>query len=545
MTRKADDRRISNADRSRGLPAHILVTFTLCLAACLGIECAAPRMLDAGKEPPPASGPATIAKGELAVPPLELKVSLLRAEVIAGEAIALTVTVHNRGDAAIRVHSSESQSPFVFQLLPIEAGRAGYTLSQHQYQVVISGGDPPPPYTPPMEDLAPGAEVVHTCDPARYATEPILSGRYRLVAHYALGDQEFASPPVELAIVVPRVETFAGLVGPVTNSLALAFSHRTADGSVALFQRESPPGKPDLGVALRCQESGPNSRITGVAQAAELGEMSGRRWIAWLEGERIGALMAGMTRRSANLEPVPAGLSSPRLLPVGRKHDDGRAVFLVAGIEGGKPRVREFTFTVKEPPTVRTLDLGGATVPEHLLARYQPDGSDAQVTLVWAETAGGAVAIYRRSYPAGDPGAGGERELLLKRPGSLLAMELLPVGGESVDVLFGPVGTSGKYSYLRIPLPGAKPAVERLFDGPGGKVDGWAIAGPQADGFAVIAKVGERLIWSRIEPGEGWHLIASGSGQATYMSLFALGDRRLWAAWYDPQSGIRYQPLPR
>ncbi len=136
------------------------------------------------------------------------------------------------------------------------------------------------------------------------------------------------------------------------------------------------------------------------------------------------------------------------------------------------------------------LDLGGSTVPEHLLARYRPDGSDAQVMLVWAETAGGAVAIYRRLDPAEDPGAGGERELLLKRPGPLLAMELLPVGGESVDALFGPAGTSGKYSYLRIPLAGGEPAIERSFDAPAGNADGWAIAGLRADGFAVIGYLG-------------------------------------------------------
>jgi len=220
-------------------------------------------------------------------------------------------------------------------------------------------------------------------------------------------------------------------------------------------------------------------------------------------------------------------------------------VDLVAGIEGGKSKVREFAFTVKEPPAVRTLDLGGLTVPEHLLARYQPDGSDAQVMLVWAETAAGTVNIYRRLYPAGDPGVGGERVLLLKRPGPLLAMEMLPVGGESVDLLFGAVGTSGKYSYLRIPLAGGKPSIERSFDVPAGNADGWAIAALREDGCAVLAKAGERLIWSRIEPGEGWNIIASGSGQARYMRLFDLGDRRLWAVWYDPQSGIRYQPLPR
>jgi len=473
---------------------------------------------------------------------LELTASFLRTEVLAGESVPITVSISNRGDVPAKVHSSDSESPFVFQLLPAGNGPAMYTLSQRQSQLVQGGGEPLPRYTPPMEELAPGATVQHENDLADFATKPILPGRYRVVAHYEIGGQEFASPPVELAVVVPRIEILAGLVSPLTGSLALAFSHRAADGATIVFQRESETRNPDLGVSLRCVERGAGALIAGLSQAIELEDAPGRRWLAWLEGDRIGATMTSMIGRPSSLDPIPVGLTAPRLLPVGRKHDDGRVVFLVAGGDRGGPAVKEVTFSARAAPGTRVLGLGAAAVPEELQVHYRRNGTDADVSLVWAEVSGGKVSLFRRSFGPGQSGMQGEYKKIFERAGSLLSLDMSPFGIDTISLLLAPAGESRKILYVRIPLFDEKNAVEDSIVVPKENVEEWAVAAASADLFRIIARAGDRLL--RLAPGAAsWDVVTAGARDARHLRLYTLPGGRFCAVWDDPQEGIRFQPI--
>ncbi len=473
---------------------------------------------------------------------LELKTSLLRTEVLAGESVPITVSISNRGDAPAKVHSSDSDSPFVFQLLPPGTGPAVHTLSQRQSRLVRGGGEPLPQFTPLMEDLAPGKTVQHEADLADLATEPIRPGHYRVVAHYEIGGQEIVSPPVDLAVVAPRIETIAGLVSPLTGRLALVFSHHAADGATIVFQRESAARNPDLGISLRCVERGAGVPVAGLSQAIELGDAPGRRWLAWLEGDRIGAAMASMTVRPASLDPAPVGLSAPKLLPVGRKHDDGRVVFLVVGGDRGKPAVKEVTFSVRTAPGMRELGLGAAAVPEELLVHYRPDGTDADVSLVWAEVTGGKVSLFRRTFGPGQSGMQGEYKKIFERPGSLLSLDMSPFGIDSISLLFAPAGESRKIIHARIPLFDEKSAVEDSIDAPKENVEEWAVAAASAGLFRIIARAGDRLL--RLAPGAAsWDVVTAGARDARHLRLYTLPGGRFCAVWDDPQEGIRFQPI--
>jgi hypothetical protein len=483
------------------------------------------------------------AKGDMSMPHLELNTSLKRSEVIAGESMYLTIVITNNGDQPVQVHSAQSRSPFVFQLLSAKDGAVIHTWSERQYELLLTGGDPLPPYTPPMVELAPGKSVTHENDLASCATEAVRPGRYRIVVNYSLGDQHYASPPVELSVVVPRIEAFTEVAASNTNNLATGFWHRNGDGSVSLFQRESQAGRPDLGVALRCLDRGTGAQIGGLALAAVVGDARGRRWFAWLEGDRLGTAFAGMKQRSTFLGPVPVGLTNPRLAPVGRKHDDGRAVFLVAGIEGGKVKVKEVTFTMRSTPVVRTIDLGASTVPERLLAHYQPAGADAAVTLLWPEVEGNVVRIYRRSFAPGQTAGQGERKLLLERPGPLAALEMAPLGPEFAGALFGPAVKQTACTYLRISLTDGKLLAEHALEAPKEKVDVWAIASAPLEDPPVLARAGDLLLKTTAKTVGGWRVTASGVREARHLQLHVLRGARLWVTWVDPQSGIEYRPL--
>lgn len=468
---------------------------------------------------------------------LELNVTLRRPEVIAGESIPLAITIRNGGGTAALVHSPQSRSPFVFQLLSAEEGAVAHTWSAAQHELQLTGGDPLPPYTPPMVDLPPGKEVAHENDMASYATEPLLPGRYRVVVHYEHEDRWISSRPVELTVVAPRPEAFAQTADDGADALSVVFTHRWANNSLSLFQRDSSPGRPDLGAFLRCLERGPEARIGSVALAVVAGDARGRRWYAWLEGDHVGAAFAAMKQRPSSLDYGPLDMSDARLLPVGRKHDDGRAVFLIAGKEKGKVRVKEITLTMDMAPAVRTIDPGTSELPERMLACYRAEGADAVVTLIWPEIDKDRACIYRYAVPPGKDTARGERKLLLEHTGALLALEAPPLGRHA-DALFGPTDGQNACAYVRLSLEDGKILAERPVPLPAQKIDAWAIAASQAEVFAVLARTGDLLF--RYKAGD-WSILTSGVRAARHLRLHVLRGGRLWATWADPQAGFRYR----
>ncbi len=485
-------------------------------------------------------------KGETPVGQIELTVSLRRPEVVVGESIEARIEISNRGSEQVQVHSPESESPFLFQLASRRNGQVVYSLSQKQYQLAVSGGDPLPPYTPPMESLVPGASQVYDVDVAQFATAPIAAGRYLLSVHYSLEGRDYASDGADMEVLIPRIEGYSDLIAPLRGVYASSFFHRSSNGSLVLYERESRPGAPDLGVSTRCREFEPKAADLAAALAVEVGSPAGLRWLAWLADGSISAHLTGSRRAPDHPGPVPTGLSGARLVGVGRKLEGGRAAFLVYGREGRKTRIKEFTFSMKEPPRTRGIDLVARSLPGQLLPRYSAGGEEPEVALVWGESDGAASKIRKRTFASGETGNEGGQEVLLDRKGGLLAMAMSPVAESSTDVadlLLEDGGKTGNCTYLRISLSDGKPIREWSFAVPGDKADDWALAAAPLADMPVLAKAGTRLLWTSFKDGGRWAVVAEGIRDARFLRLICPRESQVWASWYDPAAGIIFRRL--
>jgi len=487
------------------------------------------------------------ARGEMTVPPIAVQVSLSRHEVIVGESVHATVTLTNHAVDAVAVHSPEAQSPFLFELRSAADDAVRYTWSQRDYQLRLTGGDPLPSYTPPMVQLAPGASLSFERDIAKYAVEPFEPGHYHLVVSYPLGEQVYPSQPVEMTIVVPRVQARAALVSPANEALSLAFSHVGSDGTTVLYEREGKPNDLVLGVTIPCIDLRVGAQVAGLALTAEIGGARGRRWLAWLEGDRLGALLPGMKRSPPSVHPGPTGLSDVRLVTVGRKYPDGRAVFLVAGLDAGAPAVKEIGVTVNEVTDGRTVALQTAHLPEKILARYRPIGEEVTTTLLWSEMEHGISRIHRQLISPDGSRADGDHAVLLEHRGSVLALEMAPVGGslgEVADAVLGPTEEGGAYAYVRLSLSDGKRLAEWRFNLPPKPVDDWAIASTPVEVPRVLIRTGDRWLVIRLGRDAAWTTVAMDAAQADHPWIAVLRGGRLWAVWADTKQGFRYQALP-
>jgi hypothetical protein len=232
-------------------------------------------------------------------------------------------------------------------------------------------------------------------------------------------------------------------------------------------------------------------------------------------------------------------LAAPRLIEAGRRLPDGRAAFLVAGLDGQEVKLHEFTFQyvpdgsemppgAVEPakPELRALAFGGSSVPSRILARY---GAQAEIELVWVAEQEGETRIWSRRY-----GPDGAPKLLLTRhePVSTLAL-----GDSAAAAMFGT-------TLVSIPLSGQVQPSEWQFDGDG---TDWTIAVSGAEP-TVMARRGQELLcwWPPSTAPQA--VIARDAGRATQIHLAALQDpdkkgHRIWASWVDPEKGIQHRAV--
>ena len=498
------------------------------------------------------------------MPALELRIQPVDRQILHQESLVLHVSMTNRGEAAMQTPQPDYGCPFAFHLLLPGGDTPVHSFSEVGYQLALSP-EPTMPPSVPMAALPPGQTLVYKADLGSLMTELVLPGRYRVKAYYVVGGAAVESPAVELTVVGPRIVALTEMAAAQENNLITVVGQRNQDGSTSLMQRESPGGAPALGPIIRRCTLPAGATLGSLAIAVDLADAPRGHWFAWLEGDRIGACYGWGDDLTSIVPAVPVGLASPRLVETGRRLSDGRAVFLVAGLEGAEVRIREFTYryvpgppTAGEPnPVTRTVAFDGGPPRQRILARHVPHGDGLGIELVWAAAEAGETRISTRRY-----GAGSTKRLYARRE-PLVALEMNPEGFDGtpavIDALFGPAGEEEqrRMTFVRIPLNGIGQAVEWTFReptrlDPANTVkfpDRWAIAPVTLDDPPVLARVHNDLVclWPAKQGMQ--EAVAQGdAGKAEYLRVAVLpylgpDRKRVWAAWVDPDRGIQRRSI--
>jgi hypothetical protein len=470
-------------------------------------------------------------KGTSTVPPFELQLQASKREILFQESLDLRISLTNRGSQAVQAPDPSGGCPASFALMALHEDTALYSFSEAGYWMATDPNRSMRSETP-MASLAPGSTFTYEADLGQLMTSAVLPGRYRVVASLALGGQSVESAAVELAILAPQVGLYSEFVTGTDDKLIALFSQKNRDGSVSLLERESASGAPWLGTAFRRTTLG--AAPSTLAMAVNYAERLGGYWFAWLEEDRVGAGYGWGKGLNSIVPAVPTGLASPHLVERGRRLLDGRAAFLVAGLEGRQPALREFTYRyVPDPdedkrpnPEIRTLPFGGSVVPSQVLARY---GDGAEIELVWPEEQAGQTRIWSRSY-----GPDGAPKVLYVRRDPVAAIAL---GDSTVEALFGT-------TLVSIPLSGQGQPSEWRLTPPDQGAEAWTVAALPGGSPTVLARRGQELLcWWPPSPAPQ-AVIARDAGAATHLRLAPLhrpdaARRRVYAIWVDPERGIQ------
>lgn len=470
-------------------------------------------------------------KGTVTVPSFELQLQASKREILYQESLELRVSVTNRGSQAVQAPDPSGGCPASFALLALHEDTALYSFSEARYWMMT---DPNRPIRSEAVtvSLAPGNTFTYEADLGQLMTDAVPPGRYRVVASLPLGGQSVDSPAVELTVAAPQVNAYSEFVTGTDDKLIALFSQKNRDGSVSLMERESAPGAPWLGVAFRRTTLG--AAPSALAMAVNYAERVGGYWFAWLEGERIGAGYGWGKGLNSIVPAVPTGLVSTRLIETGRRLSDGRAAFLVAGLDGRQPAVREFIYRYvpdadedKRPnPEIRTLPFGGSAIPSQMLAHY---GGGAEIELVWPAEQAGETRIWSRRY-----GPDGAPKVLYTRREPVAALAL---GDSTVEALFGT-------TLVSIPLSGQGQPSEWRLTPPEGGAEAWTLAALPGGSPTVLARRGQDLLCWWPPSAAPQAVIARDAGAATHIRLAALQrpdatGRRVYAIWVDPEKGIQ------
>ena len=485
--------------------------------------------------------------GRRPMAPLNLSIAPLSSDVVSGERLGVRVVVTNPGPQAAVVAGPKSPSEFEFVLRP-DDGRAPRTLTAVAARLARTI-DPPPPLPRATVTLAPGDSATYEDDLAAYATSPLPPGRYALTVALGAGADRNESPAVALTVVPPAVRALAAVIDRSGASrLVSTFAHATAGGDVVIFQRESRPQLPADGVShRRATVVAPGPATVAVAVGVELDRQRGGRWFGWQHGDAIGAGIAENVRIFQRVEPVPVGLGAVALHHVGWQPTINDAVFAALGTAAdGRVALAAVSVTGRGAHAIATAPLGIASVPAHWAVRWQRGGASPRFDVVWARRSEGRTRV---EHQVATPGAlaPAVTVTLLDSAEPVVALALDPVDGPGVaDVLVGPAA-DGQLTLLRLPLGGGPPrgrwTAAAPADRDGRRPTAWALGAPAMGDPIALAGLGASLLSWRVAKGDAWTSLPAGAGPASHLTLAPVAGRA-WAVWAEPESGLRYAPVP-
>jgi hypothetical protein len=469
---------------------------------------------------------------------LDLDLAIEPQEAVAGGAAPVVVKLRNAGTVAEQVEDPTKGSPYTYDVVSKNDG----TLRQIGATIYFRRSRPSPMPLPPPEltTLAAGAVLDYGEDLSAWALEPLPPGEYEVTAVYVHGGRVYRSPGRALRVLLPRFQMSAATASRTRARLG-EVTLQAAGSRAIVAQRES--AKPGTGTWLeRARASG---AVGGLAIASEVEEDSRDRWIAWLEG---GAFRAGIWQDENEIRtigPVLLGLESPRLVASGWQYADARALFAAVGTVGGRAVVKFVSVAVEGDPHVYQDELAGAP-PRRLAATFVREGSRDSIYLCWAEEQSGSTKIYARKYVPARP-VKNPAVLVAQTTESLAALALPAVVSESPAVLhalFGPAA-GRKMTYSQVPLAKGGKRQDWSFTAPAAREapGPWSIDSGPGRTHVVVAQVGDRLMFTAAERGDGWRVLAEGVAAGSAPDVVPLSEP--WVVWTDPALGLRYQRLPR
>ena len=482
---------------------------------------------------------------------LILRILPSRRKVLAGESLPVDVSLINRGDTAVDVDSPDGQSPFEFLLRSIPEGTTVFSASARRQGAALAGDSA---VIPPRRLVAiePAQVLRYPEDVTAYASALVPPAEYELQVLYDLDGELLESPLIPLEVEAPRVSALAGR--PEGQGLGLIFAHRgpeepaedpDADPVTKPAPGSSDPPPPEVTVLLENEgfplSQGAHRRVQtpavvdGLARAMRTGiRPVGGQWCAWLEGNKVGAVVGWGGSTLKKHDAVEHGLEGARLFEVGWQDDEGRAVFLVVGKKDGVTSLAVttvtgdgITFAVHPLPGSGELSAFGGTF----------DGRNIHV--VWVGSEQGATRGRIAKLDAGAAGLQPAR-VVLESPLPLLAFGV-PARATGATfgahVLVGP-DADGLLHVARVECPDGGVVTSRSLAQPpvlvGEKVDAWRLAGVQHESARVLARAGNRLMAS---PASSWQTVTTDASPGA-LAVVEAPDVS-WVVWADPRRGVR------
>lgn len=474
---------------------------------------------------PPPNGPA-----------LTVRLEPAQAQTLVGASISLRVSIQNSGGDMLELADADAPSPVTYLLRERASGKLLRFSAEDFTQRIFR--EPPPPLEVRQAALRPGDVQQRDEDLVEYAITPPPAGQYTLQASVRHAGAEYTSEAAALSIVPPRALALAAAFSGDGRRFGSVLLHQaTADGAVELYQRDSFDNNPAVGVLRpRAVPAG----VGSVALATDVDTTAPYRWIAWTAGDQVQIAQAWDRKLLFTSPPAATGLREARMLPVGWALEKHTALFLVAGSEGGRGRLRLVMLAQRKGPTLREVDLA-ASLPAQLVVGLARSETSTRFWAVWVEaTATGGSRVLARSFtPAG---VVGEPRVLTERPQAVLALALPAVmrdAAPTVSVLLAR-GSASAETVVRLPLEGEAP--------------GTTLSLPSTAPAAASEWALEAGVWPprvlRATAGEVQQVLA---GQPAWSRLASASAPRLlriehasasWAAWVDADKGLQVQRLP-
>ena len=497
-----------------------------------------------------AGGTARARRQENTMTTLQMILSTPGAEWLAAAPFPVSLTLKNTGAAPGRVPSRDSPRPFEFVLHSADGQSVVRILSA---RAAARAGRPDAPKPPlALEELAPGASAEYPIDLATFANPPVEIGRYLLSVRLDLSGQRLETSPGPLNVVPPRISRLAVVVGPSQDRLAMAYTHLAMGPVTKVFQYESRPGQPQLGLACeRIQFKGMDA-VAGVAVATEFNRNQGIRWYAWLHDGAGGGGVAQYTSSFRQIAAGALGLADVALHPAGWQTDNESAVFAALGRdEAGAVSLALVTLSVQsETPSIEKIRLANVRPPVVWSVRCRGAEPPGVFDVFTVDGGTDRIRVTQQAVSKGS-GAASTPRVLAERDGPLAAFGCAAVGAQgsgAIDLLTGPHGERSEMAFARLPLDGTSAPVEWTFsacESPESRrvPSMWAIAPHPLPDPPVLALLGDRLVVRRSASAAGWTTLADNARGVRQLRLEVVAGR-VWAIWADPDRGLQYRPVP-
>lgn len=491
---------------------------------------------------------------------LTLKITKPEVTVLQGTPIHILLSLENRGDISINVHSADSPSTFEYVL---HSKNGGSILVLSEKSALLDRlGDPIPPL--PMEYVAlePSQSLPYQDEILRFSQSDISAGEYALSVFYDGPGGRIESDSIALTVKpinVQSINMFAN-TSPVNYLSSIYTQQDKNTQDISIYQRDSEPDNPQDGISyFRTQV--PADKLKGVSLAIEMGNVHDTSWFATLVDNSLNVKLAGREKIYLSMDPVKVALSKPQLFPVGWQMNmsDGWAttvadvyfsllgfdanknlVFSVVKVNVNSGQVESFPVPLgvsDQPGRWKVKAIFGETGPLdfHLLLETVEGNGTHKVDLFIMDPAAGQLKS--------------KMNLPIEAAG-IEAVSMHPVstnGKESVDILLDINQQRKEIKFNRYTFDDGKLQLiyTHSFDNPQDEnnnlAKNWVLPSLPLTPPVTVGILNDTIL-ARELTGKEVAIVSTDQSNITLLSLELIGDRA-WVIWFNSETGFVYQKL--